>query len=100
MTFDPFLQWRPEMRTSFLFTTFGLALGVVAISPVASPAEALSNYRYCGLHTSSATECSFNSVAQCRAMPAGLGCIDNPGYVGDANARAEAAVGRYRRGRS
>ena len=88
------------MRTSFLFTTFGLALGVAAMSPVASHAQGTDNYRYCGYHTSSATECYFNSFAQCRAMPAGLGCIDNPGYVGDANARAQASVGRYRRVRS
>ena len=83
------------MRTSFLFTTFGLALGVVAMSPVASHAEALANYRYCGFHTSSATECYFNSRAQCRIV--GLGCIDNPGYIGDPDARAQASVGRYRK---
>jgi transcriptional regulator GlxA family with amidase domain len=37
----------------------------------------------------------FNNRAQCRGV--GLGCIDNPGYVGDANARAQAIVGRHRR---
>jgi hypothetical protein len=85
------------MRPSFMIATFGLAVGVVAMSPVASHAQGPDNYPYCGYHTSSATECYFTSFAQCRAMPAWLGCILNPGYIGDADARAQASVGRYRR---
>ena len=52
------------MRTSFIIATFGMALGVVAMSPVESHAQDADNYRYCGFHTSSATECYFNSRAQ------------------------------------
>jgi hypothetical protein len=97
MSFDSFLKRRTEMRTSLLLTTFGLALGAVATSPVVGHAEALGNYRYCGYHTSSATECYFNTFSQCHAMPAWLGCIENPGYIGDADARAQASIGLYRR---
>lgn len=86
------------MRTSFIIATFGMALGVVAMCPVESHAQDADNYRYCGFHTSSATECYFNSRAQCRIV--GLGCIDNPGYIGDPDARAQASVGRYRKAHS
>jgi hypothetical protein len=88
------------MRTSFIIATFGVALGVVATNPAESHAQSPNDYRYCGFHTSSATECYFNSFAQCHAMPAWLGCIDNPGYIGDANARAQAHAGRYRKPRN
>jgi hypothetical protein len=79
---------RREMKTLLAIAAFGLTLGVTAMSPVESYARSPRDYRYCGFDTSGATECYFNNRAQCRGV--GLGCIDNPGYVGDANARAQA----------
>jgi len=81
------------MKTFLAIAAFGLT--VTAMSPLESYAQSPRDYRYCGLDTSGATECYFNNVVQCRGV--GLGCIDNPGYIGDANARAQVFVGQHRR---
>jgi hypothetical protein len=86
------------MRTSFAIGAFGLALGIGAMGLPESHAQSPQDYRYCGFHTSSATECYFNSRTLCLGV--GLGCIENPGYVGDSDARAQASARRDRQTRN
>jgi hypothetical protein len=88
------------MRSSVAVVTLGLALGVLAVNSPESRAQTPQDYRYCGLDTEGGTDCYYNSRAACRGAEGTLGCIENPGYVGDANARAEATGGRHRKARN
>jgi hypothetical protein len=83
------------MRNFLTVGTLGLALGILAMSPPQSRAQSPQNYPYCALDNEGGTDCYFNSRAQCDAAGSGR-CIDNPGYVGDTNARAQASGGRHR----
>jgi hypothetical protein len=89
------LQWRLEMRSSVAVITAGLALGVLAMSSFQSRAQSPQDYRYCALDTEGGTDCYYNSRALCDAQGSGR-CVENPGYVGDANARAQAFGGHHR----
>ena len=86
------------MRTSFAIAVFGLALGLVT-SPPDGHAQSPQSYRYCSLHNSGGTDCYFNDRKEC-ANQGSHRCIDNPGYIGDAHARAQAFVGPYRKPRN
>jgi hypothetical protein len=88
------------MRHSVAVVTLSLALGVLAVSSPESRAQTARDYRYCGLDTEGGTDCYFNTRAACRGSDGTLGCIENPGYVGDANARAQATGGWNRKPRN
>jgi hypothetical protein len=88
------------MRNSVVVVTLGLALGALAAGSPESRAQTPRDYRYCGLDTEGGMDCYFNSRAVCRASDGTLGCVENPGYVGDANARAQATGGRHRKPRN
>jgi uncharacterized protein DUF3551 len=65
---------------------FSLAIGVLAVIG-AAPAEAVgSRYPYClrGRSSPGLSNCTFRSLAQCRATASGrpLTCIANPYYNG------------------
>jgi Protein of unknown function (DUF3551) len=79
------IKWRLEMRTYITVAALGLAFGVIAMSPSESRAQEPQDYRYCALDAEGGTDCYFNSRAQCRIEGSNR-CIENPGYVGNANA--------------
>ncbi|MCC8940651.1 DUF3551 domain-containing protein [Bradyrhizobium sp. Arg68] len=77
-----------------------LALGAVASTPASaqkydttSPV-CKTNYRFGGEDT----DCSYTSLAQCKAVSSGLGaiCFDNPYYAGAAAGRPRGAARRPR----
>jgi hypothetical protein len=82
------------MRASLAVAAFGLALGVVATSSPESHAQSPQSYRYCSLHNGGGTDCYFNDRTEC-ANQGSHRCVDNPSYIGNANARAQGSVGRY-----
>jgi hypothetical protein len=82
------------MRVSLAAATLGLAIAAATMSrPQAYAQRGPETYPLCALNRSGATECYFDSRAECDSQGDDR-CIENPGYIGPGNAMARAASGR------
>jgi hypothetical protein len=86
------------MKASLAVAALALAFGIVAMSSPEGRAQSPRSYRYCSMHNGGGTDCYFNDRKEC-ASQGSHRCIDNPGFIGDGDARAQASAVPHRKAR-